>query len=168
MARERAAIVRQARLEGLDAEDATLGADGAADFDLATDKRIEKRARRAEGLGSKWEIAEEFLERRFAWETDRADTADAIEDGEAFEEIVNLIEAYGKVDAGAGRGGTGVRELGETDARQHNAAERQFIGCGGLRDEAHKDCRGGNAARAAGLERRIRRPGETAARHGRS
>jgi hypothetical protein len=105
MAGEGAAVVRQTDFEGLDAEDAATRGDRPGDLDLAADEGIEKGTRRAECLGPEGEVAEEFLQRRLAGQAHRADAAFAIEDGEALEEVVDLVEAHGEVDARTRRDG---------------------------------------------------------------
>ncbi len=99
MARERTAVVREPHLEGLDAEDATLGIHRPGDLDLAADKRIEERAWRAEGFRPEGEVTEELLQRRLAGQAHGANTALAIDDGEALEKFGDLIEAHGQIDA---------------------------------------------------------------------
>ena len=151
VAGQRAAVAGQAHLERLDAEDAALGCDLAVDLDLAANQRVEQRARRIECFGPEREIAEEFGQRGLARQADGADAAGAIEYGEAFQEVIDLIEAHREIDAGAAGDGAGMRELREADAREHHSAQAA------TRRRRRVRRRGSRADRAMAIRRALRR-----------
>ena len=137
MSRRPAGVVGERDLLLLNAEHAALRRDLAGDLDLAADERVEQVGRRIERIGPERQVPEQFGQRRLAGQADGADRPFLVEDRQALENVVDLVEPHRKLNGGASGNRPGVDELGKARTRQHDARERQFrrTGAGGQSEQ---------------------------------
>ena len=83
----------------------------AFDLDLRADQRVQQRGQRLQCLFAEGQVTEQFCQRCLAGQADSADSAFLVENRQAFQEIVDLIEAHRQIHGRARRDVAGMAEL---------------------------------------------------------
>ncbi len=81
------------------------------DLDFRADERVEQRGQRFKRLFTERQVAEQLRQRRLAGQADRTDRVLLIENGQAFQKIVDLIEPDRQVHGRTGRHVAGMGKL---------------------------------------------------------
>ena len=93
-----AAIVGKRDLLGLDAEHAAFGNNRTGNLDGGGGRGREQRRWRGKCVRPEGQILEQLVERRLARQGDGTNRSLPVEDGQAFEDVIDLLEAHGKLD----------------------------------------------------------------------